>query len=58
MVPAPTPPVTSPAARIALTLSLIQQRPATEHTCELCVMALRGADIATLAAADAQMAGG
>lgn len=54
----PDRPVTSPAARALLALSILQHREATEANLELAVMALRGADISDLAAADAQMAGG
>lgn len=43
--------------RAVLALSLLQQRPHTDATLELAVMALRGADIDELVTADAQMGG-
>lgn len=53
----PAPPVSHPRERIALALSILNHRPAVGSTIELAAMALRGADIATLMAADAQMRG-
>lgn len=41
----------------ALALSILNQRPHTTENIELAVMALRGASVDTLAAADRQMAG-
>jgi hypothetical protein len=56
MVPQPTPSDRPPAERAALALSILNHRPATDANLELAVMALRGADITTLLAADQQMA--
>lgn len=44
--------ITDPHARANLALSLLQQREHTEHTIDLAVMALRGADLEQLIQAD------
>lgn len=46
-----------PHARAQMALAILQQREHTENNLELAVLALRGADIFALVAADAQMSG-